>query len=289
MSVCMPPRSPATADPAFCGPAAGGRPPPRRSFPLRPPPPRWAATAAARDPRSLIPARRPGATMSMSSTSGSAEWTPPTTGATSRSSTRRPIRARTSAATLVASAVVPSEAGSSLSSEARSEPARPSERRTSGSQGLAGMPRTPVRGSSRGPSGSCTQAPPGFGATMLSAMPSSAARSATARGAGGEGLRAAVQGQAGHRMAADAAAPRAGGLQDRGPDAGAGQRPGGEQAGDAAAHHHGGLPCPRQACPAASMPLLRGDGVDKFDDARQHGGIGVRRHAVAEVQHVSRG
>ena len=35
-------------------------------------------------------------------------------------------------------------------------------------------------------------------------------------GPGGEGFGAAVQGQAGHHMAADAAAPRAGGLQDRG-------------------------------------------------------------------------
>ena len=62
-------------------------------------------------------------------------------------------------------------------------------------------------------------------------------------GAGGEGLGAAVQGQAGHHVAADAAAPRAGGLQDRGADAGAGQFAGGQQAGDPAAHHHGGGRC----------------------------------------------
>ena len=59
-------------------------------------------------------------------------------------------------------------------------------------------------------------------------------------GAGGEGLGAAVQGQAGHDMAADAAAPRTGGLKDRGADAGAGQFARSQQAGDPPAHHHGG-------------------------------------------------
>ena len=77
-------------------------------------------------------------------------------------------------------------------------------------------------------------------------------------GAGGEGLGAAVQGQAGHHMAADAAAPGVGGFQHRGADAGPGQFPGGEQAGDAAAHHHGGPSARQVAGGAAAIALTPG-------------------------------
>ena len=56
----------------------------------------------------------------------------------------------------------------------------------------------------------------------------------------GKGLGAAVQGQAGHDVAAHAAAPVAGGLQDCGAGAGQGEFAGSEQAGDPAADHDGG-------------------------------------------------
>ncbi len=60
-------------------------------------------------------------------------------------------------------------------------------------------------------------------------------------GAGGEGLRPAVQRQAAHHVAAHAAAPGVAGLQDRDVPAGLGKFPRRQQAGDAAAHHHGRL------------------------------------------------
>ena len=112
-------------------------------------------------------------------------------------------------------------------------------------------------------------------------------------GARGEGLGAAVQGQAGHDVAADAAAPRAGGLQDRGADAGTGQFARGQQAGDPAAHHHSGGCC---GVPAGwrgrGLPPRAYSGEIEWisvDDAREHVGIGFRRHTVAEVQHVAGG
>src|SRR6476661_4986980 len=282
----MPPRSPATAEPAFWSPPAWpvpdgpAGPPVAAAAPLR-----WAATAAAREPCWRMPARRPGATMSTSSTEGSAECTPPTTGATSRSRTRLPIRRRTRADTLVAPSAVPSEAGSTASTEARRDPSRPSDRRTSGSHGLAGMPSTPVLGSSRGPSGNWTQAPPGFGATISPASPSSASRSATA----------AV------RVAKDSAplsrvSPATTWLPTQPPQASPASRtvvrtP--ARANSRAASSPEIPPPITTAVPStgvpvapASTPLLRSDGVDEFDDAREHLRVRLRRHTVAEVQDV---
>ena len=199
--------------------------------------------------------------MSTSSTAGSAEWTPPTTGATSRSRTRRPIRARTSAETLVSAPPVPSGGREEC---VQRGPERAQEcRGSAGLQGPRGWPGCrghrcgAVRGDRR------AAGPRRLRVRRHDLVSDAQLRGEVrhGRGAGGEGLRAAVQGQPADHMAADASAPGPAGFEDCGADAGAGQLAGGQQAGDPAAHDHGGPagvgPAPMPSTPGKSSESVQ--------------------------------
>ena len=228
-SRCTPPTMPLTADPA--GDAA-----------------RIDATACPSDPCSARPARRPGATASASTSSGWALCTPETMGATSRSTTRSPMRARTRPPSVRSFA--PTAAGRRRSALARATPARPMAVAMVGSNGCAGIPSRPVRGSWMARSASCTHAPSGFGCTIRSARPSSPRNAGDRAAAGGEALGAAVEAEAVDHVRSDGAAERGRRLHEDHALAGERAGAGGDEAAHAAADHHdlgrvdlaGGLP-----------------------------------------------
>ncbi len=129
-------------------------------------------------------ARSPGATASTSRVSGSAENTPPATGATRRSRTSSPMRVRTSSPRLTPGRVAREPGGSILSRDARSTPARPIAAAVPASVGSAGMPSTPELGRGcalrcRSLPGSWTHAPAASGTTSSASRPSSAASPGT--------------------------------------------------------------------------------------------------------------
>ena len=190
--------------------------------------------------------------------------------------------------TLVASPAVPSEAGSTASMEARREPSRPRDRRTSGPMGW-----------------------PGCRARRSWAVPAGR-RAAGPRRRRGSARRSRRQSRVRRR---DRLPPRCGWRMTpprcpgsvrplhgcphsrprrrRPPARWCGRRPGRlpgrQQPGNPAADHDGGAFAPRTSRRPAlrPCPLLRRDGVDEFDDASQHSGIRLRGHTVAQVQDVA--
>lgn len=147
---------------------------------VREEPPRRARTARTREPWRASPACSCGEAVANSRVRGSAECTPPTTGATRRRAVRRPSRRETTCSTL-APGRWPRRAGSSGSAAARRAPGSPSTVRASRPSGRAGMP-------SREPAGArCTPASetmrlarPARGSTTCALRPREATRASTA-------------------------------------------------------------------------------------------------------------
>ena len=142
------------------------------------------ATALATEPCSMALSTRPGATLSISTSLGSAEWTPATTGATRRSKAMGPKRSATSSPTVMGSPAARRFAHTSMgacrSSAARAAPSAPSATTTSWAVGSPGMPHIPTLGAGIAPtSGKYNQDPAGFGATMSFTSPRSSSSSSS--------------------------------------------------------------------------------------------------------------